>query len=138
MFSWPWRRSPKDIDWLLLAWDDASVEETRELRLTIAVSLDASTETDGRGVFRTQSNIYLGVSFFNKVAILRFILSITLLFYLKLIFYLEKRRSIQKTSIKSTAQSLMIENISDRVRSFAFWKVENLISATTSKSNHFK
>ena len=96
------------------------MEETRELRLTIAVSLDASTETDGRGVFRTQSNIYLGVSFFNKVASLRFILSITLLFYLKLIFHLGKRRSIQKTSIKSTAQSLMIENISDRVRSFAF------------------
>ena len=36
------------------------MEETGELRLTIAVSLDASTETDGRGVFRTQSNVYLG------------------------------------------------------------------------------
>ena len=45
MISRPWRGSSRRVNWLLLAWDD--VEVTDKLRLTVAVSVDAGTETDG-------------------------------------------------------------------------------------------
>ena len=37
----------KDIDWLQQTWDDASVELTAELSLTVTVSAEAGTETIG-------------------------------------------------------------------------------------------
>ena len=49
MVSRPWRGSSKGMHWLLLAWDDASVEVTGELRLTVAVSVDAGSRIDGEG-----------------------------------------------------------------------------------------
>ena len=47
MVSRPRQGSSKDIHWLLLTWDDASVEITCEFRLTVAVLDDAGIETDG-------------------------------------------------------------------------------------------
>ena len=49
MVSRMWRGSSKDMHWLLLAWDDASVEVTGELRLIVAVSVDAGARIDGDG-----------------------------------------------------------------------------------------
>ena len=50
MVLWLWRGYSKDMHWLLLAWDHASrVEVTGELRLTVAVSVDAGTYEDGEG-----------------------------------------------------------------------------------------
>lgn len=40
-------KSSKGIIWLLLAWENASVDVTGELRLIVAVSIDASIETVG-------------------------------------------------------------------------------------------
>ena len=47
MVSRPWRASSKDMHWQLLAWDDASVEITGELRLIVAASVDAGARIDG-------------------------------------------------------------------------------------------
>ena len=49
MVTWHWWGSSKYI-WLVLVWDDESVEVTSEFRLTVAVSADPGTKTDQKGV----------------------------------------------------------------------------------------
>ena len=39
MVSQPWRTCSKDVDWLLLTWEDAIVEVAGELRLTVVISV---------------------------------------------------------------------------------------------------
>ena len=48
LVSLPWRGSSKDKHWLLLSWDDASVEVTGELRPIVALSVDAGAWIDGK------------------------------------------------------------------------------------------